>query len=499
MKRKYNLSLKYLLGTLLLLCMSCEEGFEDLSKNPNQPLDVEAKNLISSIEASMAYEISYRANTQILNLWVQHMAASQYPEEDQYVLRDGDINNIWNMIYNTPLNDAQVIVDKGTELQNNQLIGIGKVLKVFLFSYLSDLFGDIPFSEALQGSPEKGDLLTPKYDDQSTLYPQLITELDEALASLDQFNPDLSSNINGEDLMFGGDVGLWKRFANSLKLRLWMRLSEKDENAAKAAIMAMDVSDMMEDNLHTAKVVFLNNNGNATAAHLTGRDQDFRLSKTLADYMIGNGTRANPEDPRLPVYATPTPDNNDYVGIPNGMKGLNSVKDDDGSSFTFKNTSQLGQAFLQRDSPMWIMTYAEVLFLQAEAAQRWGAFGGDAKALYEKAVMASASQYNITDMAKVADLLNGTASYDDAADKLALIMTQKWVALFTQGNEAFADWRRTGLPALSPSVDNLNEDKIPRRLPYPTEEFSVNKSNIDAAIANQGEAGYNGRVWWDQP
>ena len=496
-------SIKYftlLLGLLLIFTTSCEDGFTELNENPNDLSNVEAKNLIAGVQAATAHEILYDANTTFLNMWVQHMAASSYPEEDQYVLRDGDVNNTWNTMYARPLQDAQAIIDKGSEIGNQQNVGIGIVMRVIGLAHLTDLFGNIPYSEALKGSADKGEILIPSYDGQDAVYTGLIQELDEAVTAL-AGAVSSADDIGPEDLIYGGSTSQWIKFATSLKLRLAMTLSNTGK--AEAIVSSINMDRLFDSNDDNAKIVYTDgSNANPTASHLNSRDQDFRLSKTLVDLMVGAGTAIAPEDDRLPVYASPNltdytdADGNTitaggYVGIPNGQNGL-------GNFYTFDNTSQLGADFLQDQTPLVFMTYAEVLFLQAEAAMR-GWISADAKDLYEKAVKASMDQHGVdASSASVADYLAGSASYDDASDKLEIIMTQKWIAFFTQGSLAYNDWRRTGIPALVPSVNNNNNNLIPRRIPYPTEEFSVNANNVNAAISAQGQAGYNGKVWWDQ-
>lgn len=498
---KYNFKvLAFMLASVLVFTTSCEEGLTELNENPNDLASVEARNLIAGVQASTAHEIFYSADVTFLNMWVQHMAASSYPEEDQYVLRDGDVNNYWNVMFSRPLQDAQAIIDKSVETGNQLNLGIGKTMKVVGLAHLTNLFGDIPYSQALSGSIDKGEILTPTYDRQDAVFTGLIAELDEAIAALSdtQAAPD---DIGSEDLIYGGNAQQWVRFATSLKLRLSMNLSNTGKG--ESLVGAVNLNNLFSSNADNAFVAYTDgNNANPVGSHLNSRDQDFRMSKTLVDMMVGTGTGVNPEDPRLPVYASPnleayTDANGNtvaaggYVGIPNGLNGL-------GNLYTFNNTSQLGAAFLQSHSPLTLMTYAEVLFLQAEAAQR-GWISGDAKALYEQAVMASMEQHGIdSGSSAVTDYLAGSASYDAASDKMELILTQKWIALFSQGSIAYDDWRRTGIPAIEPSVDNNNNNLIPRRIPYPNEEFSVNSANVNAAISAQGTAGYNGKIWWDQ-
>ena len=492
--------LTIMLVSMLVFTTSCEDGLTELNENPNDLASVEARNLIAGVQASMATEIMYDVNVTFLNMWVQHMAASSYPEEDQYVLRDGDVNNYWNVMYARPLQDAEAIIDKSVETGNKLNLGIGKTMRVIGLAHLTNLFGDIPYSQAFSGSVEKGEILTPAYDRQEAVFTGLMAELDEAISALSgaEAAPD---DIGSEDLMYGGDADKWMRLATSLKLRLAMNLSNTPKG--EGAVGAIQLGNLFGSNDDNAFIAFTDgNNASPIASHLNSRDQDFRMSKTLVDMMVGAGTGTAPEDPRLAVYASPNTEDyvdangstvtaGGYVGIENGLNGL-------GDYYTFANTSELGAAFLQPESPLTFMTYAEVLFLQAEAAQR-GWIAGDVKSLYEQAVMASMEQHGIDpSSAAVADYLAGSASFDAAADKMELIITQKWIALFQQGSIAYDDWRRTGIPAIAPSVDNNNNDLIPRRVPYPTEEFSVNEASVNAAISAQGTAGYNGRVWWDQ-
>jgi hypothetical protein len=275
------------------------------------------------------------------------------------------------------------------------------------------------------------------------------------------------------DIMYDGDMAKWRKFANSLRLRLAMHLSNVDAATAQSEALAAFTAGVFASNTENAQLMYLasapNQNPIYTNFHVDKRD-DYGMSKTLVDSMLSWN------DPRLPIYAQPNDTTGAYQGLPNGLN--------DGAGPQLKFISRFGTFW--RDTPaapLALLTYSEVLFLEAEAAQR-GWIPGTAATYYADAIRASMEQYGIGSAAITTYLADPRVQYN-AATGLTQIAYQKWVSLFMQGMEGWTEVRRTGVPALVPGP-NAVLTRIPERLPYSDDEQVLNKANVDAAVAAQG-------------
>jgi hypothetical protein len=279
----------------------------------------------------------------------------------------------------------------------------------------------------------------------------------------------------------------WQKFANSLRLRNAIHLTEVDPARARSEFEAAMAAPggVFASNADEARLNYLAGSPNRNPFfenQLTRNDH--RISATIVNYLKATN------DPRLPIYANPIEaDGVSYVGHENGM---------DHQSAPLTSRSKVGNWFTSATSPVFFMRHAEVLFIRAEAAQRGWNAGGTAAELYEAAVRASLAQYGISDAQATAFLAQPSVNFAAASNKLELIATQKWVALFGQGHEAFTEWRRTGYPVLTPGpLAALNQ--VPRRLPYPDLERALNLASYNEAVSRQGDITLAGRVWWDRP
>jgi hypothetical protein len=343
---------------------------------------------------------------------------------------------------------------------------------------LTDAFGDIPYSQAIQIDK----YLTPAYDAQKDVYEGILDDLKTAQAALD---PD-GKAIAG-DIIYNNNISLWKKFANSLRLRIALRISDREPEISKQVLADIqnEGGSFISSNDEIAQLVYLNSpNQNPISNYFDTRD-DYRISKTIVDKLI------ELHDPRLPIYANKTkdPTPQQYVGLPNGLLV------GDASSYGFSKTSKPGDYFSNLHAPAVIISYAEVLFDRAEAAAR-GFTNENAEDLYKQAVLASLDQYNISDAAANAYVNSADVKYDAANCKKS-IGDQKWIALFGQGLEAYAEWRRLDYPQLQPAVAGVLNGQIPLRFIYPGTEQSLNGKSYQAAVADQGADVLTTRLWFD--
>jgi hypothetical protein len=460
---------------LLLGVSACDNGLTEINKNPNQPESVPASNLLAGsirgLIASTGQRGAFGYWTQMYNteLWVQHVAQSSYNDEDHYIPRAGLNENIWTEMYASLLNLKQV-GKMAQESGDANLDAVAEIMSVYGWQVLTDLFGDIPYTEALRVDEQ---IQSPKYDAQADIYTDLLARLTAAEGKID---PSASVSFASGDLIYDGDMAKWQEFANSLRLRIAMRMADTDRSAdARTAFQAAWNEDRFDSNSDNAELVW----NDATVSPINemivkaGRTQDFRVSATLVDTL----TRLH--DPRLAIYADPAVSDGKFRGLPNGDRPADV-------GLTVNDISTIGAAFVAADAPSVLMSYSDMLFLGAEAAAR-GWISGDAAELYRSAVRASLQQYGISDAAADTYLAQPSVSYNG----LSSIYLQNWIALYLAGPEAFSEYRRTGVPALQLSAQAV-EDVIPTRIPYPANESLYNPDNFEAFK----DVDITDPVWW---
>jgi hypothetical protein len=463
--------LSVLAAALILSPTACSD-LTSINHNPNGPTDVDPPSILSSAIDSVVSGVDGPNNnldTRGGGLWVQYYAEIQYRDEDKYIVRPG-VDGGWGF-YNSVLEDFQRMIVKGEAAGAPNWEAVGRIMKSYAFSVMTDAMGDIPYSEALKGDT----ILTPKYDTQRAIYTALFADLTTASHEIDTSRSATYGFASGDN-MYGGDMNKWRKFANSLRLRLALHLSNVDAATGAAQAQAALSDSVFASNAESAQQFFLatspNQNPVYTNFHVDKRD-DYGMSKTLVDSMLSWN------DPRLPIYAQPNDTTGAYEGLPNGLN--------DGAGPQLKFISRFGTFW--RDTPaapLALLTYSEVLFLKAEAAER-GWISGSAATLYANAIRASMEQYGIATAAIDAYLAQPRVAYAGGAAGLTQIAYQKWVSLFMQGMEGWTEVRRTGVPSLVPGP-NAVLTKIPERLPYADNELVLNKASVDAAVAAQGFA-----------
>lgn len=475
-----------LIIVILLIGISCDNGFNQLAQNPNAPSQVPAAFVLAGAQVDLSYYTSYQMGINYIGLWVQQHASGAYPDEDQYSPRLADINFFWNNIYDNSMRDFKHILNL-TEVDGNvNQRAVALIMSSYGYMALTDVWGDIPYSEALSGSTN---VLAPAFDSQEAVYTGIIADLNTAVNMIDKTRID---GFGAEDVIFGGDMDKWIRFGNSLRLRAFMHLSKVEPLMAASGVAEMfNSKPLISSQDQNAFIPYSTASGNKNPVHsrLAGRENDFRISESIATRMIGTGTDIAPQDPRLPVYAQVN-DANKYVGIPNGINSLAEV------NLTNASSSKIGALYAAPDAPAYFMTYAEVEFLRAESIQR-GYITGDASAAYNKAITVSMEQNGVTDVDTINTFLAAPNIAYNAAKGLEQISTQKWIALYGQSIESWTNWRRTGFPNIPVARNDKNGGVIPRRLPYGGIESATNATNVSAATTNQGGAELSNKVWWD--
>jgi len=457
-----------------------------INKNPNGPEDAPPTSILPSVIQTLANNVNGVTSLNIRGggLWVQYYSQIQYRDEDKFVVRSGTSGG-WGM-YSSVLEDVQRMIRKGATSNAPNWSAVGRILKSYTFSVMTDAMGDLPYTQALKGDT----VLHPVYDTQQSIYDSLFANLAQASSEFD-FGASATGFPTG-DLMYGGDLEQWQKFANSLRLRLAMHLSNANatQAASEVAAAVAAAGGVFTSNADNAQLMYLAGSPNQNPiygdAHVGNRD-DYGLSRSFVD------TLKSWADPRLPVYAQIPPAGTPYRGLANGL--LDGEKID--TLDALKYISRIGALWRETpDAPLVLLSYSEVLFLQAEAAERGWIPGGSAAAdtFYTNAITASMQQYGIAPAAIATYLGQPKVGYDAAgvtlAGHLQQIAFQKWLSMFMQGPEAWTEWRRTLVPTVVAGCHAVSSS-IPERLPYDDNEAVLNKSSLDAAVAAQGFSASN--------
>ncbi|UIR54750.1 SusD/RagB family nutrient-binding outer membrane lipoprotein [Sphingobacterium sp. SRCM116780] len=501
MKTKTLKNIAYLgVGTFLLLGnTSCTKDFEKINTPPTSVTSVDPALLLSRVLRDGTFQESGEVPNNKFGSWVQHWAGGPVVPVSRYF--EGPENLIWSQHFQLLRNIVQIKQElKGLENDpaGRSKLAIAEIYEVYLYQRLTDLFGDIPFSEITQSSTTIN--RTPKFDKQEDIYPALVQHLDAALAKLTAGD----SSYGTADFFYGGSIDKWKKFGNSLKLRLGMRMRYANPSLAQQTVTTALSSEygLLASNADNAAVATFNNaqaeNQNPILRMFTTGSADLRyLANTLVN------TLKTYDDPRLPLLAQPVTINGNTV-----YQGI-------GVALTDNELSQLIRANYSTPNkstwfsltavaiPSYAMTYSDVCFYKAEAALLgWGATNSEAHTQFVNGVKAAFAlpPYNLTSLPSTYEqqVLSFTGLTD--AQKMEKIGTQKWIQLFGRNMEAFAEWRRTGYPVLTPGPNpGSTNGKIPRRGIYSSEEAELNEANYKEAVArlSNGDS-FLSKVWWDK-
>jgi hypothetical protein len=498
-KKHFTYSLLLIAG---ILFSGCTKDFEELNTPPTSVTDVDPGLLLSKAQKDAAFaEGNERANIEI-GSWIQYWAGGQVAPVSRYIQQPTDL--VWSAHYTLLRNLGQIRNQslKGMEEMpaGRTKLAIARIMEISVWQRLTDLFGAVPFSATTQ---DAGDVQSkPAYDSQEAIYTTLITDLDTAMSKLT--STDLS--YGNADFYYKGNVDKWKRFANSLKLRLGMRIRFANPTLAEKTVREAMAQPLLLSNSDNAAIPTYNDaqtiNMHPVLQQFISGSADLRY---LADAFIN--TLKNTNDPRLPFIAEATVNSKkagtpSYSGIGVALTDaqlLGVIKDDHSTASltTYFNKS------LSTPIPCYVFTYADVCFFKAEAALLdWGAAPAAAEGFYQDGIRSAMAllPFNITTIPQT--YIDAQFSFTGLSDeaKLEKIMTQKWIMLFGRDYEAFAEWRRTGYPVLTPG-DNVGSTNgtIPRRTVYSSLELLLNTASYNAAITGltQGDS-YLSKVWWDK-
>lgn len=469
----------YILAVLALAFSSCKKELDEVNINPNAPEIPQPDYLLTGTTKTTVdtyWGVTNNMNSSLL--FAQQWAKVQYTEEDRFIFSNSSFTSLWSTGYAQSIAGFNKIIELGDAQGNTNYKGVALVLRSWVFSLLTDTYGDIPYSQA--GKIKQ--FVTPVYDKQKDVYYGILSDLKAAQTALDP-----ASKAIAGDVIYGNSIASWKKLANALRLRIALRIADKDAAKAKQVIdeIQAEGGTYISSNSENAILKYdVSPQQNPVAASFETRN-DYRISKTIVDKLFSLN------DPRLPVYASRTENTTPqtYVGIPNGSTNSEA------SAIGLANSSKPGTYFLDAKAPAVIFSYAELLFDRAEAAAR-GFTTENAEDLYKQAITASWQQYAIS-TTNIDSYFALPAVKYDAANYKKSIGEQKWIALFGQGLEAWTEQRRLDYPQLTASVNTVLNGKIPVRFIYPGTEQSLNGQNYKNAVSNQGADLLTTKLWFD--
>lgn len=473
----------FVLLSLTIATTSCTKDFEELNTDPNNPVAIPAHLLLGGTQRilmNVQYGVLGGAGGDMGAVWAQQWTKVQYNDEERYVPRRSVIDNIWNTTYSSVVSESDAMYNLAVEEGNESLQGAALVMKAASFQFLTELYGPIPFSEAIQPG-----ILKPVYDDESTVYQGVIDMYTQAANLLSSGN---GSIVASSDLFYGGDTSKWVKLANSLKFRALMRISSTT-NVGSQLQALVNGGNMFTSNADNGQLAYLAAQPDANPIYeliVYGARPEYKVNSLLVERMEALN------DDRLEVYAAPNA-SGEILGKPAGY-GNQTTLPNEALGYTYANISGLGDFYLDPELPGVLMSYSQLCFLKAEAANEGLISGGTPQALnyYLDGINAS---FEFNGISAAAYTAQPGLSFTTQSDARTKIGEQMWLALFGQGFEAWTEWRRTNIPAMQPAIEGaINE--IPSRYFYPTNEVSLNSDNYAAASQSIGGDELTSSLFW---
>lgn len=486
----------------MLLVAGCTKNYAELNENPNGvALAVPERLLNPALYDVVQRNInrSHRLNNELMQVFVQR---GNYIEVQRYIIRPSESDYMWNNWYLQKTNflDMYNLAKANVDVvasQSKAYMAIANILDVWVTSLLTDTYGDVPYSEANQG--KTNNILTPKFDPQKDIYQDLFRKLEEANTLLTGLSTSqmLTAQQQGLDALYGSaatpaiELDRWRKFGNSLYLRLLMRVSAKPDAIANGKTPVQKINEVVTN---PALYPIFTSNAESAVLRLTGltyplrspfagyTNTDYNSAGSLAEFFV-NTLKEN-GDPRLPLWATKY--DNDYVGIPSGYQ----VGDIPPARSTY-NPALILEPLLGN-----IMNYAELQFILSEAALK-GYISTNPKTYYDLGVQAGIEHWGLTMSSTYLSSDAIAWQADGSQDQhMEQIISQKYFTLFYTDFEQWFEYRRTGFPTLYKGTGLANGGQMPSRLYYPVLVQSVNGANYQQAVSNQGPDDLNSKMWW---
>lgn len=499
-----------LLAFLLFAALSCGDQFGDINADPDDPAEVPLEFLLVSAQKAMADDVwDESMNGRFGLLAAQYWTQNNFTEESRYQFRDEMIDEYFSDYYLRSLRDLEEVrrlVLEGEEYglglaSAYNKLAVADILQCWLYQHMTDIWGPIPYSQALKGA----EFPSPAYDSQRSIYLSLLSRLEKARAGIEEG----AAGFGAADLIYGGDMSKWKKFASALVLRVAMRMSDAEPALAQTAVETA-WEDAFSENGDNAYFRYLETAPDQNPLYIDRQargDADFCASDILVDK-----TLVALNDPRTLAYADARFSGGGYGGRPFGQSSVTAAGEPPvlysqpsgaqavSGAAAFKPTDVLAPA-----ARMTFMNYAEVCFILAEALERGWNVPGTAAEWYDAGVAASMQEWGIADDNLIEFYLTQSeVSYATAPGNWKQkIGVQKWLALYMQGVQGWSEWRRLDFEKLEAPVGGALGDTgpyvAPMRLSYPQSEQTRNAAGYFEAVADLlgGPDELYTRVWWD--
>lgn len=467
----------------------CTDQFEDFNLDKKHPAVVSGEALFSNAQKELAdYTSNTNVNVNIFKLMAQYWTETTYVDEANYDLITRNIStNIYFRMYLrilTDLKESARLISADTKLsdaEKQNKLQIIEVLNVYCYAHLVDVFGSVPYTEALDIEN-----VYPAYEAGSAIYPKLFDRLNAAISKI-KVNENSFGSV---DLYYAGDTHAWLKFANSLKLRMAITIADANSALAKTNVESAVASGVFASNADDCHMTYLTSSPNYNQLYAdliaSGR-QDFVPANTIVDAMVAL------DDPRLSTYFRDQID----TSTVDGVVKLAWIGGEYGYSNSYGQCSHISATIEAPDFPGIMMSYSEVCFYLAEAAERGYSVGGSAEAWYNKGIKASFDFWG----AKGVDayLAKPEVAYTTAAGTWKQkIGTQSWIANYTRGYEAYNNWRRLDFPILNLPEEATTYADIPVRFTFPVNEQTLNADSYKAAATLIGGDLITTKVFWDK-
>lgn len=477
----------------LLFIAGCTKDFEELDrpKTTSGQIDPNALFTRSIVTGSGLSVGIWQWMHQISgSVYAQHFANIQTGANftsDNYEPRAWDEVWYWHYARSNfaPMHYNYHVIKLSKELENPIKEAVARLWQVYMIQQITDMYGDIPVSRAFLS-------ITPEFDHQKDIYLHLLEEIVTATDMIETYRGAGYPGFGQADVLYKGNLDHWIAFGNSMLMRLALRASNTAEFDTHISVYLqnLDLSKTISSNAQNAQII---PDPDGPTYHVKNPLtfvhgwNEVRMSQTMYDILSGLN------DPRMEVFFDPNV-NGEYVGLPNGQP--HEVLSQGYHDYFRPMYCNIGQFFIQDDTPHFLLTNAETAFLKAEAAHR-GFISGSAEAWYHEGITASFRQFGITDQAIIDDYLAGPAQFDPTS-ALEQIYKQRWLAVYPNGHEAWSLVRRTGYPEMQQPVFTFPDNELmPRRKPYPNSERQHNAANYQAAVDRMGGDSQYTRMWWD--
>lgn len=456
-----------IIAMLTVITLSGCRKFLDVNQNPNVPSDVSENLLLAPLEAGVSQYIAAGNAASLVNQWMQNSVPNQpLPNTVNYMVTSSTFDDFWNSHYVVVLNNLNILDKQATANGNLKYAGIAKVLTAYTLGSATDLWGDVPYSEAFTGTGNT----TPVYDKQEDIYKSIQSLLDEAIT---QLNSGTGTTPGGDDYYYAGNMAKWVKMAYTLKARYYMHLTKAPgyDAATQANLALSALANGMTSNDDDCAFSYNGSSTSSNAWYLHFYNTStLVLSSRYVDSLIKHN------DPRLPYLVSKAENTGLYTG--------NSIGSGAGN---LKDFSVAGSFYGGIASKVYIVNAAEALFLKAEATYITAGYAA-AQPVFRQAVAGNLLKLGIDTAGAAAQTYLSKRGILTAANALQLIIEEKNTANFFS-LENYVDWRRTGYPALT-MIPNNTVTSLPRRFLYPLNEITANPQDLQKAKLTD-------KVWWD--